>query len=88
MPTFELDMLVGTGAGDGRQAPKDYGGGVSGDKMETGDGGICRCAASTPWAYSRTPPPRPLPSDWPIWTPPSRAPASPTTQIPLRWRGE
>jgi len=44
--------------------------------METGDGGISRCAASTPSAYSRTPPPRPLSSAWPIWMPPSRAPTS------------
>ena len=30
--------------------------------MESGDGGISRCVASTPSAYSRTPPPRPPPS--------------------------
>jgi len=76
MPTFELDMFGGTGGGDGREAREEYEGGGRGEGMETGDGGISRCAASALSAYSRTPPPQPLPSDWPIWTPPSRPPAS------------
>jgi len=76
MPTFELDMFGGTGGGDGREAREEYEGGARGEGMETGDRGISRSAASALSAFSRTPPPRPLPSDWPIWTPPSRPPAS------------
>jgi len=56
-PTFELDIMGETGGGDGREAQEESEGGGSGQGMETGDGGICRCAASTPSAYSRTPPP-------------------------------
>jgi len=69
-------MFGRTEGGDGREAREEYEGGGRGEGMGTRDGGISRCAASAPSAYSRTPPPRPLPSDWPIWTPPSRPPAS------------
>jgi len=76
MPAFELDKFGGTGGGDGREAREEYEGGGRGEGTEKGDGVISRCAASALSAYSRTPPPQALPSDWPIWTPPSRPPAS------------